>query len=137
MIAAAAAAWAVARLEAAGIDSARLDTEVLLTHALQTDRAALIAHDDRRLSADEARTFEAFVVRRTAHEPVAYIVGTKGFRYIDLMVDPRVLIPRPDTETLVEVALERAGDGRARPRRRDRQRSASRWRSPTSGRTCG
>jgi release factor glutamine methyltransferase len=111
VIAAAAAAWAVARLEAAGVDSARLDAEVLLTHALRTDRAALIAHSDRRLSDEEARAFEAFVVRRTEHEPVAYIVGTKGFRYIDLMVDARVLIPRPDTETLVEAAIERAGDG--------------------------
>jgi release factor glutamine methyltransferase len=111
VIAAAAAAWGLARLEAAGIDSARLDTEILLTHALRTDRAALIAHGDRRLSDDEARTFEDFVVRRSAHEPVAYIIGTKGFRYIDLTVDPRVLIPRPDTETLVEVALERAGQG--------------------------
>jgi release factor glutamine methyltransferase len=110
-IAAAAGAWAVARLEAAGIDSARLDAEVLLSHALRTDRAALIAHSDRRLSVDEARQFERLVVRRAAREPVAYIVGHKGFRYLDLAVDQRVLIPRPDTETLVEAATERAPHG--------------------------
>jgi release factor glutamine methyltransferase len=105
VIAAAAAAWAIARLEAVGIDGARLDAEVLLSHALRTDRAALTAHSDRRLSEDEARAVEGLVVRRAAREPVAYIVGTKGFRYIDLMVDSRVLIPRPDTETLVEQAI--------------------------------
>jgi release factor glutamine methyltransferase len=110
-IAAAAAAWAVARLEATGIEGARLDAEVLLSHALRTDRAALIAHDDRRLSVDEAREFERMIYRRCEREPVAYIVGHKGFRYIDLGVDRRVLIPRPDTETLVEVALQRAPHG--------------------------
>lgn len=111
VIAAAAAAWGLARLEAAGIDTARLDTEVLLAHALRTDRASLIAHAERRLSEDEGTRFEGFVERRVVHEPIAYIVGFKGFRHIDLAVDRRVLIPRPDTETLVEVALERAPRG--------------------------
>ncbi len=111
LIAAAAAAWGLARLEAADIETARLDVEVLLAHALRTDRASLIAHAERRLTEDEGRRFEGFVERRVLREPIAYIVGFKGFRHIDLAVDKRVLIPRPDTETLVEVVVERAAHG--------------------------
>ncbi|MEA2480593.1 MAG: release factor glutamine methyltransferase [Thermoleophilaceae bacterium] len=110
-IAAAAAAWGLARLEAAGIESARIDVELLLSDALRSDRAALIAHSDRRLTGEETHAFEGLIERRAAREPVAYILGRKGFRHVDLAVDRRVLIPRPDTETLVDVALERAAPG--------------------------
>jgi release factor glutamine methyltransferase len=94
-------AEAVARLAAAGCDTPRLDAELLLADALGVDRAALYARDF-----DEPATFSALVRRREAREPVAYIVGRRGFRRIELEVDSRVLIPRPDTETLVEVALQ-------------------------------
>ena len=87
---------------------ARLDAQLLLLHALQRplhDRAWLLAHDTDALDADGAARFEAAQVRRAAGEPVAYIVGEKEFHGLTLRVDPRVLVPRPDTETLVEWAL--------------------------------
>jgi len=78
---------------------------VLLAHALGVDRAALITDPRRELTAAEAGRFRTLAARRREREPVAYIVGTKGFRRIELAVDPRVLIPRPETEHLVEAAL--------------------------------
>ena len=91
-------------LRAAGCDTPRLDAELLLAHALGVSRAELITMDGVPPAA--ARVAMELVRRRVAREPVAYIVGSKGFRHIDLRVDPRVLIPRPETELLVEVALE-------------------------------
>jgi release factor glutamine methyltransferase len=97
---------AVIALSAAGVDTPRLDAEVLLAHALGVDRAALIMDGDRRVEGPAVRAFQDAVRRRSvAREPVAYITGVKGFRHLDLHVDPRVLIPRPETETLVEAAL--------------------------------
>jgi release factor glutamine methyltransferase len=97
---------AVIALSAAGVDTPRLDAEVLLAHALGVDRAALIIDGDRRVEGPAVRAFQDAVRRRSvAREPVAYITGVKGFRHLDLHVDPRVLIPRPETETLVEAAL--------------------------------
>jgi release factor glutamine methyltransferase len=86
----------------------RLDAQLLMLHALgrsQTDRAWLITHDDEVLSDPAARTFQALCQRRLAGEPLAYIVGSKPFFGLDLQIDNRVLVPRPDTETLVEWAL--------------------------------
>ncbi|MGZ8663493.1 MAG: peptide chain release factor N(5)-glutamine methyltransferase [Solirubrobacterales bacterium] len=101
---------------AAGIDTARLDAEILAAEVTGRDRAALAAHPERELSGAEARALAAMVRRRVRREPVAYILGRKGFRGIELAVDGRVLIPRPETELLVEVALEadRARPGEAR-----------------------
>ena len=97
---------AVIALSAAGVDTPRLDAEVLLAHALGVDRASLIIDGDRRVEGPAVRAFQDAVRRRSvAREPVAYITGVKGFRHLDLHVDPRVLIPRPETETLVEAAL--------------------------------
>ena len=82
-----------------------------MLHALgraQTDRAWLITHDDEVLSEPAALTFRALCQRRLAGEPLAYIVGSKPFFGLDLLVDKRVLVPRPDTETLVEWTLELA-----------------------------
>jgi release factor glutamine methyltransferase len=93
-------------LAAAGCDTPDLDAELVLADALGTDRAGLIARGDSPLSGDAALRFEEHLRRRAAREPVAYIVGRKPFFDIWLAVDRRVLIPRPDTETLVEVALE-------------------------------
>jgi release factor glutamine methyltransferase len=98
---------AVIALTAAGVDTPRLDAEVLLAHALGVDRAALVIDPSRRVEGPAVRTFQNAVRRRSVgREPVAYITGVKGFRHLDLRVDPRVLIPRPETETLVEAALE-------------------------------
>jgi release factor glutamine methyltransferase len=97
---------AAARLTAAGSDTPQLDAELLLAHALGVDRAALLLHPDRELSATEEDAFEALVRRREAREPVAYLLGSKGFRRIELAVDRRVLVPRPETELLVEAALD-------------------------------
>jgi release factor glutamine methyltransferase len=93
-------------LAAAGIDTARLDAELLLSEATGWERARLAAEPEAGVPAGAARRFGEMVRRRLRREPVAYILGRKGFRHIELMVDRRVLIPRPETELLVELALE-------------------------------
>lgn len=94
-------------LAAMGIEDPRLDAEVMLAAATGWDRAALIAGGDAELEPAASRLFGEMVRRRLRREPVAYIVGRRGFRRIELEVDRRVLIPRPETELLVELALER------------------------------
>jgi release factor glutamine methyltransferase len=91
---------ACARLERAGCDTPRLDAELLLAHALGVDRSRLYIED---LPAPDS--FDLLLARRAAREPVAYILGYKDFRRIRVAVDRRVLIPRPETELLVEAAL--------------------------------
>ena len=93
-------------LTAAGCDTPRLDAELLVADALGVDRGALVTDPDRAIPASAARLIAERMRRRVAREPVAYILGRKGFRHIELAVDNRVLIPRPETELLVEVALE-------------------------------
>ena len=93
-------------IAAAGAESPRLDAELLLSAASGADRARLAAAPEAGVEAPVAREFGAMVRRRVRREPVAYILGTKGFRRIELGVDGRVLIPRPETELLVELALE-------------------------------
>ena len=99
---------AVDALKAAGVETPRLDAELLLAEATGRGRAELTAAPEAGVEPAAARRFGAMVRRRVAREPVAYILGRKGFRRIELAVDPRVLIPRPETELLVEVALELA-----------------------------
>ncbi|MDQ6820448.1 MAG: peptide chain release factor N(5)-glutamine methyltransferase [Actinomycetota bacterium] len=94
-----------ARLSAAGVDSPRLDAELLLADALGLSRERLVLEPPRAVDALAAARFEALVTRREAREPVAYLVGRKEFRRSSLRVDHRVLIPRPETELLVEVGL--------------------------------
>jgi release factor glutamine methyltransferase len=94
-------------LGAAGIETPRLDAEVLLAEATGLGRAALVAAPEVGVEAPAARTFGTMMRRRLRREPVAYILGRKGFRRIELAVDQRVLIPRPETELLVEIAVER------------------------------
>jgi release factor glutamine methyltransferase len=96
---------ACARLAQAGVQGARLDTELLLAAAAGVSRAAVIANA-ARIDADVLERFEAMVVRRAAREPLAYIVGRREFFSLELAVRPGVLIPRPETETVVEAALE-------------------------------
>jgi release factor glutamine methyltransferase len=95
-------------LAAAGIEEARLDAEVLLAAASGRERAALLADGSAALEPAASRRFSETVRRRLRREPVAYILGRKGFRRIELAVDRRVLVPRPETELLVELALEMA-----------------------------
>jgi release factor glutamine methyltransferase len=91
---------------AAGIDEPRLDAELLLCEATGWDRAYLAANPEAEIVPAAARRFGETVRRRLRREPVAYILGHRGFRHIELAVDSRVLIPRPETELLVELALE-------------------------------
>lgn len=98
---------AVARLP--GSDTARLDAELLLARALGRDRTWLRTWPERELNDSEQAAFAALLARREAGEPVAYILGERGFWSFDLKVTPATLIPRPDTELLVEVALELGG----------------------------
>lgn len=98
---------ALVALQGAGLDTPRLDAEVLLAHALGTDRLRLLLDRDAPVDGAAARWFRDAVRARTVQRmPVAYLTGTKGFWDVELTVDPRVLIPRPETETLVEWALE-------------------------------
>jgi release factor glutamine methyltransferase len=94
-------------LRAAGVDGPRLDAEILLAEASGLDRAALAADPAAGVDPSAARRFGEMVRRRVRREPVAYILGRRGFRRLELRVDPRALIPRPETELLVEVALKR------------------------------
>ena len=86
---------------------ARHEAEHLLLHVLGRDRAWLFAHGDAGLTDAEAAALEALLERRVAGEPVAYLTGRRGFWTLDLQVSPATLIPRPETERLVELALER------------------------------
>ncbi|HLI60975.1 MAG TPA: peptide chain release factor N(5)-glutamine methyltransferase [Solirubrobacteraceae bacterium] len=84
----------------------RLDAEVLLAHVLGVDRARLVIDREVELEGLAHERFDRLARRRLAGEPVAYLTGRRGFRTLELSVDPRVLIPRPETECLVEAALE-------------------------------
>jgi release factor glutamine methyltransferase len=93
------------RLRERGFDTPDLDARLLVGHALGLDHAALVAQSARRLSPAEAAALEASVARRLAHEPVARILGTWEFWSLPLRVTPDVLVPRPETETVVEAVL--------------------------------
>lgn len=98
---------AIETLAAAEIDSPRLDAEVLLAHVLHTDRSWLFAHANRPLSAEQYSQFEELIARRIKFEPVAFLTGEREFFGLPFFVSPAVLIPRPETELLVEMALAR------------------------------
>ncbi len=95
---------ALAQARALGLD--RLDAQLLLAHVLQCPRAWLLAHDDAPLAATQAEAFAAACRRRVEGEPLAYLMGEREFHGLRLKVSPAVLIPRPDTETLVDWVLE-------------------------------
>jgi release factor glutamine methyltransferase len=98
--------WGAERLRAATIgDTPDLDAQALLTHVLRESRATILAYPERRLAARQVVTFTRLIERRLASEPVAYLVGRREFMGLDFAVDQRALIPRPETELLVEAAL--------------------------------
>lgn len=104
------AAELIARAEselACVTDAGRLDAELLLADAAGLARAAVMAHPERRPGIEAASRFEAAVARRACGEPLAYLLGRREFYSLDLIVAPEVLVPRPETEALVDAALER------------------------------
>lgn len=107
------------QFKSAGIDSAELDARILTGHALGLDLTGMITAAQRQLTQDESARLEGFARRRLAGEPVARIVGEKEFWGLPLQLAPATLVPRPDTETVVELALEllRAGGELDRPLR--------------------
>jgi release factor glutamine methyltransferase len=100
-------AWneAKRRLEAAGVDSPVIDARLLLEAAAGATRADILAEPRRELTASQTAALEGYLARREAREPVSHILGAKGFWKVMLRVTPDVLTPRPDTETIVDVAL--------------------------------
>lgn len=104
---------AAERLERDGIENARLEAELLLADVLGVKRLDLYLQYDRPLTEDEVARYRSLLVRRLRHEPLQYIVGHAQFRSLDLVVDRRVLIPRPETEVLVGCVLERCPPGAA------------------------
>jgi len=107
-------AAAVDRLRAAGSESARLDAELLLAHALGVERTTVLAHPEGSVGPEAAARLVDHLARRAAGEPVAYIRGIKEFHGVAFAVDARALIPRPETELLVDLALGAIDDRLAR-----------------------
>ena len=99
--------WAAGDLRTRGADSPRLDAELLLAHVLGVDRVRLVIDSDRPLTKDELTRYRELHVRRRGGEPVAYLRGVREFYGRSFRVDARVLVPRPETELLVEVGLGR------------------------------
>lgn len=105
MLAGEALRQAATHLHNEGIDSPRLDSDLLLAHVLGVNRAAVLARPDRVLTPKELTRFRTLVARRGQREPLAYIVGHREFYGLEFAVGPHVLVPRPETELLVETAL--------------------------------
>ncbi|WP_282178183.1 peptide chain release factor N(5)-glutamine methyltransferase [Vibrio nereis] len=101
---------AVQRLQESGSDSPSLDAAVLLCHALDKPRSFLLTWPEKILEEEQLKRFEQILSRRINGEPVAYIIGEREFWSLPLAVSPSTLIPRPDTERLVEIALDKAVD---------------------------
>jgi release factor glutamine methyltransferase len=110
--------WTQGRFADRGVAAPRLDAELLLAEVLKLDRVGLYTHFDQPLSADELTAYRELIKRRLAGEPVAYLLGRREFRSLELRVDARVLVPRPETEFAVEEALALLPEARegARPR---------------------
>jgi release factor glutamine methyltransferase len=107
---AAALEHAAGELRRAGVDTPTVEAEWLLAHTLSVSRSELQAFRSRELSADEERSFRACLERRARREPLAYVLGEWGFRRLTLSLDPRALVPRPETETVVERCLALLAD---------------------------
>lgn len=103
--------WTEGYFQRAGLDSPRLDAEVLLSHVLKKERIFLYVHFDQPMEAAELAAYRDCIRRRVQRQPVAYITGRKEFMGLEFKVTPAVLIPRPDTEILVEAVLQRLRAG--------------------------
>lgn len=97
--------WASARLAASGSESPRLDAQLLLSEVTGIRRAAMLAYPERTVAAEAEHAFRQLVARREAHEPIAYVLGRREFYGRTFRVDRRVLVPRPETEMLVEIGV--------------------------------
>lgn len=106
--------WTAQKFQEAKIDGARLEAQVLLAHTLSCKRIELYTNFDRPLAEPELASYRGLIRRRLAGEPMAYLVGEHEFWSLPLYVDESVLVPRSDTETLIEVALARLGKGPGR-----------------------
>jgi release factor glutamine methyltransferase len=106
---------AIARLTAANVPSPRMNAELLLMFTLDCDRAHLYAHPEREVMADERARYETALTERARGVPAQYITGHQEFWGMDLIVSPAVLIPRPETEHVVEAVLEIVGQDRKKP----------------------
>lgn len=106
--------WTEKRFAERGLGTPRLDAQLLLADVLKKDRVYLYTHFDQPLAPDELAKYRGLIQRRLAGEPVAYLVGKKEFRSLELAVDARVLVPRPDTEATVDAALAHLPEGTAR-----------------------
>lgn len=102
--------WTRGHFAAKGVENPRLDAEVLLAHVLETERVMLYARFDQPMAPDELAKMRQLVARRAAGVPVAHLVGRREFWSLDLVVTADVLVPRPETEVLVEVARRRRSD---------------------------
>jgi len=98
--------WTTQHFEKLGLDSPRLTAELLLAHVLHTSRVRLYTDLDRPLEAGELAAYRGLIARRAAGEPTSYLTGTREFYGRTFAVDPRVLVPRPETELLVEAVLQ-------------------------------
>jgi release factor glutamine methyltransferase len=107
----------IARLEQCNVPSAPLSAELLLMHVLRRDRAWLYAHPEYELSPEEAGAYSQLVERRSRGVPTQYLTGRQEFWGLEIEVGPGVLIPRPETEHVIEVALKHLGQRRAQPLR--------------------
>ena len=105
--------WTTGRFQRAGLEPARLEAQVLLAHALSCDRVSLYTQYDKPLKPEELARYRSMIQRRLAGEPVAYLVGEQEFWSLPFHVDPAVLIPRRDTETLIEVVLDACSERNA------------------------
>ena len=108
-------AWAAEYLEGYGVESPRLSAELMLGRVLNLERLQLYLRFDQPLKPDELAAFKKLLLRRRAHEPMAYILGSREFYGLDILVGPGVLVPRPESEHLVEQGLK-ALEGVAEPR---------------------
>jgi release factor glutamine methyltransferase len=112
---------AIERLTAARVTSPRMNAELLIMFTLDCDRAYLYAHPERELTPDETRRYDEALARRATGVPAQYITGHQEFWGLDLIVSPAVLIPRPETEHVVEAVLERVALDDSRQRQKQRQ----------------
>ncbi len=101
---------AIERLRNSGVESPQLDSQLMMAHALECSRLDLISHPERELTAAQLESFRSMLDRRARRYPLAYIIGKKEFYGLLFDVTPEVLIPRPETEILVEECIKRAGD---------------------------